>query len=1193
MRIWFTSEPRAESTGEPQPMDGTPPPPKHFPIVTYAGVLVFAVLLYALLGLHVFTLNDSLLQLDTRLENVTATANRVAYLDEALSMSARMAAATGQDHWFRRHARLEREMDELLEEARHNSRDTTLTTFLNKTALAYDRLLQAEKRSLELAGSGRGADGLALLSSQDYLTDKLIVSQGVSQLLDGARKHREQALHEAGQRAKVLLWTITLAVPLLIVLAIILLRTIHGHIAARDDAEFDLRQAHEALEDRVQEATRELRESQARLQAIFSGIHSGVVIYEPLPGGEDFVIRDMNPAAQAMEHTALDEVRGRLVTQVFPGAEAFGLLRGLRLAEGTGAGSELPAARYEDDRVQGWRECRVSRLSTGEIMAICDDVGERVRAETELRNSEERFRKIFNSVYDAIFLHDLSGRILDVNEPMLRMFGVTREQALAGSVEKDFSSPTNQLETLARKWDQARQGEQLLFDWVSRRPADGSEFTVEVFLRRVSLGGQELLMANVRDVTARRETERRLARSERRFRSVALTSGDWIWEADLTTGRYTHASGRVKELTGYEAHELCAMTAFEMMPGDEAQRVRAVVDELARAGRPIVDLENRFVAKDGREGVFLSNAVPVLDESGAVTGYFGVDKDITRRKADEQKLKLFEEVFHNALEGITITDVHGDIVAVNPAFTDITGYEPGEALGRNPRILKSDRHEVEFYQEMWHSLLNRGHWVGEIWNRRKSGEAYPEWLSISAIRDDRGRTTHFVAVFHDITEMKRKERQIAYQAYHDPLTSLPNRSLLMDRLRQAIAHAQRTHARLGVLFIDLDNFKHVNDSLGHSTGDALLRQVAERLSGMLRDEDTVARLGGDEFVIMIPELTEPDAAVQLAERIIGAFSKPVTLPGHELFVTPSIGITVFPEDGASPEALIKNADMAMYRAKDSGRNAYRMFTEEMNSQVTRRLTLEGELRRALVRGEFMVYYQPRVHLGTGAVVGMEALVRWQRPDGEVVSPAEFIPLAEETGIIVPLGEYVLMEACARTQELARAGHAGLKVSVNLSPRQFSQQGLTDIVRETLQFTGLGAACLELEITETTLATDIEDAAAKLARLSRLGIGLAIDDFGTGYSSLYYLKLLPLDTLKVDRSFVRDLPDDPDDAHLVATILNLARNLNLNVVAEGVETEAQAEFLRGLHCQEMQGYLVARPMPFDEFRRFLEELPENR
>lgn len=588
------------------------------------------------------------------------------------------------------------------------------------------------------------------------------------------------------------------------------------------------------------------------------------------------------------------------------------------------------------------------------------------------------------------------------------------------------------------------------------------------------------------------------------------------------------------------------------------------------------------------------------DEIGQLTNSFNIFMDklsnsntklleeIETRRNAENQLRLFEKVFENAEEGIAITDPQGAIVGVNPAFSKITEYSAAEVIGNNPRVLKSDRHEPSFYTGMWNSLLTGGHWSGEIWNRRKGGEAYPELLSINAIRNAEGETTNYVSVFHDITEMKSKERQIEYLAYHDPLTDLPNRSLLKDRLNQAIARAQRKKNRILILFVDIDNFKNVNDSLGHATGDRMLQQVAERFRKTVRTGDTVSRLGGDEFIIMVPEVIDDHEVIAVVERIHGCFSEPFHLGRQAFGVTVSIGLSVYPTDGDNPEDLIKNADMAMYQSKEMGKNMFHLFSPAMEAQVRKKVQLETDMRRGIDRDEFTVFFQPRIDAATRVPTGMEALVRWFTPDGKMVSPNDFIPLAEESGLIVPLGESIFTMACTKAMEIMGETGLDLNLSVNVSARQFEHDGFQEMVSRVLSDTAYPPEKLELEITESILMQSVSKTEERLLWLAGLGILLAIDDFGTGYSSLSYLKRMPVSVLKIDKSFVDDLPEEKDNATIVETICLMATKLNIGIVAEGVETAAQLEFLASLGDLEIQGYFFTPPLPADRLIAYLED-----
>lgn len=612
---------------------------------------------------------------------------------------------------------------------------------------------------------------------------------------------------------------------------------------------------------------------------------------------------------------------------------------------------------------------------------------------------------------------------------------------------------------------------------------------------------------------------------------------------------------------------------------------------------PITLLTRRMsAAAEGDYNVFAEENA--LGEVGVLASHFNnyiaqlkksteqLENEISDRIRAEQQLKLFAKVFENALEGISITDAAGNIIAVNKSFSEITGYQASEVLDKNPRILKSERHGHDFYKEMWESLLKKGSWTGEIWNRRANGEAYPEILSISSICNANNEVTHYVAVFHDITDMKMKEEQITHQAYHDALTGLPNRFLAKDRLTMSMSNAKRKKTQVAVFYMDMDNFKHVNDSLGHPMGDLLLQQVAQRLLTLVREEDTVARLGGDEFQIIGIDISSVDEVINLADRLLQGFLSPFKIETHELFVTISIGIAIYPQDGNTADTLIKNADVALYQAKLQGKNNYFLFTSELSQKALFRLKLEAELRQALLQKDFIVYYQPKVKPDTGAIMGVEALVRWQKPDGTIVSPDDFIPLAEETGLITRLGSQVLEQACEAMQVLNNIGCKEIKMSVNLSPFQFEQANLVESILSIVTEKKMPVSQLELEITETTMMTNLKDTIAKLHLLVEAGMSVSIDDFGTGYSSLYYLKTFPINTLKIDRSFIRDITTDANGAQIVETIILMAHNLGIGVVAEGVETKEQLKLLQNYGCDLIQGYYYSPPLPLNGLVEYL-------
>ena len=547
---------------------------------------------------------------------------------------------------------------------------------------------------------------------------------------------------------------------------------------------------------------------------------------------------------------------------------------------------------------------------------------------------------------------------------------------------------------------------------------------------------------------------------------------------------------------------------------------------------------------------------------------------------------LFAEVIKNTEEAIIISDESNTIVSVNRAFVRITGYTEEEAIGKNPRMLSSGRQGRQFYEAMWESIQETGSWQGEIWNRKKSGETYLEWLSISTLRNSKNEITRHVAIFTDITKRKEVEQRIHFLAYYDTLTNLPNRVLFGDRLFQALASARRNGGKVALLFLDLDRFKSINDSLGHVAGDILLQSVARRLKQCIRETDSICRQGGDEFMIVLPGIERKDDVIGIARKIISSMSEPHVIDSRNLVVSFSIGISIFPEDANNPDALIQHADAAMYHAKEHGRNNFQFFTSDMNAEALELLSLEADLRRAMKEGQLQVHYQPQADNKTGKIIGIEALARWHHPERGDVPPSKFIPIAEESGLISQLGHWVLKTACAQNKKWQEEGLIRIPVAVNLSALQFHQKDLVEMVAQVLKETGLEAKYLELELTEGIVMSNAESTIDTLNSLKKMGVMLSIDDFGTGYSSLSYLKRFPIDKLKVDRSFIRDIGTNKDDATIATTIISMGHNLGVRVIAEGVETQEQLAFLKENRCDETQGYYVSRPLSAADFSDFI-------
>ncbi|MBF0423479.1 MAG: EAL domain-containing protein [Magnetococcales bacterium] len=672
----------------------------------------------------------------------------------------------------------------------------------------------------------------------------------------------------------------------------------------------------------------------------------------------------------------------------------------------------------------------------------------------------------------------------------------------------------------------------------------------------------------------------------------------------------------------YDAAEVIGKNVSLLMPSPFSEQHDGYLERYMTTGEARIIGTIREVIGLKRSGITFPLELSVSRFQGLETTYFtGILHDISLRKKHEEEmvrardnlermvqertrqlqekmeaneraneeLRLAAKVFENAGEAILITDPAGDIISVNNAYLEITGYSYAEVVGKNPRIAKSDRHEPEFYEMMWQSLKSTGKWKGEIWDRRKNGQVYPKRLTITEVRSQDGELKNYVGIFNDITEVKETEKQLENLAYYDPLTKLPNRKLFHISLEHHIESAKRAHMGLALLFIDLDKFKLVNDSMGHGAGDDLLMQVSERLTQSVRKSDMVSRLGGDEFTVILTQVSGEDNIAHVATNIIQILQKPFFLSGLEASIGASVGISVFPQDGKDSGTLIKHADLAMYQAKSGGRGIFRFFMPEMNALAQHMMRLETNLKKAVIKEEFEVFYQAKVDQTKMEIIGMEALVRWHHPEHGLIPPNEFIPMAEDTGLIIPIGLQVLRMACRDTVLSHQAGFDWLKVAVNLSPRQFRQAGeLLQSIQSTLAQTGLPAKFLELEITESMVMGDVDEVIRVMNKIRELDISITMDDFGTGYSSLSHLKKLPLQTLKTDRSFIKDIPESGEDKAIMAAIISMAKNLNMHLVAEGVETEAQLRFLSDRGVDWIQGYYYSRPLPFDKFLQFVRQ-----
>ncbi|MHB9037297.1 MAG: sensor domain-containing protein [Armatimonadota bacterium] len=861
----------------------------------------------------------------------------------------------------------------------------------------------------------------------------------------------------------------------------------------------------------------------------------------------------------------------------------------------TGKGQQRVEGKYFTNRLGKRMEMDVLvstaivEVENQQLVLLCiEDITDRKKAEAALSIEQQRLATTLRSIGDAVIATDTESRVTLLNAVAEELTGWSEQEGIGKPVadvlrifnEKTRKSCPNP---------------------VTNALATGSIVGMEEDTALLSKDGREISIADscapirdelgnvigavlvFRDITQQKQAERALQESEEQKAAILDGLKDIMVEYVDADMRILWSNNGMGSMLGQNPEDLVGRYCYEVVQGLTSPCPDCTAVKAFETGE---FQQGEVTLPDGSNMVVHSN--PIKNPEGTVTGVVLVGMDITERRKSEDVLRMQTSAMNAASDQIVITDIDGNIEFVNPAFVRETGYTLDEVRGKNTRILSSGKHDHEFYADLWETIRAGNTWHGEITNRRKDGAICVEDVSITPVKGDDGLIKHYVAIKRDVTDKKVYEEQLDYLAYHDPLTGLPNRLMFSDRLTQTLARSRQKDELLAIMFLDLDRFKFINDSLGHNVGDLLLKAVAERLTQTLRKVDTLARMGGDEFTVIVSDVSGLDDAMLAAERIVTALSEPFLIENHELFVSTSIGVSLYPSDGRNAETLVKNADTAMYRAKEQGRNNYQFYTESLNVAAVEKMTLEVSLRKALERNEFTLHYQPQVDMRTGKILAAEALIRWSHPHLGTVSPGQFIPLAEETGLILPISEWVIRTACAQNKAWQDAGLPPITMAVNVSARLFQGGDLMAMVNEALRKTKLLAGHLELELTESALMQNPDLAVAVLGGLKATGVKVSLDDFGTGYSSLSYLKRFPIDTVKIDQSFVKDITSNPDDAAIAGAVVAMAHSLKLTVAAEGVETLEQLQFLRSLKCDRMQGYFVSRPVPADDFTEMLHE-----
>ncbi len=834
--------------------------------------------------------------------------------------------------------------------------------------------------------------------------------------------------------------------------------------------------------------------------------------------------------------------------------------------------------------------CKIIKLLFSDISEIHQlnlKLSEQVSLiENSLAERQRLYEETFHQKTIGIGYISKTGKILDVNPYLVQLLGYAKKE-LVGKNIVDISHK-DEMEKSIGIWQRLVDKKNIDKEKFEKRyrKKDGTWIWVEVSLSAHWERSGELkhIVGFVQDITEHHKARETLVNQQELLSTVMNSVADLIFYKD-NDSRYIGGNDSWFKYTGLSQEEIFGKTDYDIHSPSDAKRFTQADSEVFSAQKRLMATE-RVENRDGSVSIFEVHKSPLINQNNETVGLVGIVHDVTEKHKQEKHQRLAQSVFENTAEGIIVTDKNQIITSVNPAFSKITGYLPEDAIGKHPAMLSSGKHKNEFYENMWASITERGSWQGEIWNRRKNNELYPELLTISEVKDKNGEVINYIGTFTDITSIKHTQQKLEFIAHHDPLTKLPNRLLLEARLGHAIEWAKRDKFKIAVLFLDLDHFKDINDAFGHSAGDEILVEVANRFRNLLREKDTIARVGGDEFVVVVEDFEDLIELEEVIHKILNVFKKSFLVKNQIFNTACSIGIALYPNDGQDIETLIKNADAAMYKAKELGRNTYSFYTTEITHALFEKIHLENEIRGAIELKEFILYYQPQIDMRTGKIVGVEALARWNHPKKGIISPDKFIPLSELTKLIVPIGRQLLEIACFQAKKWIEMGKCqkGWKMAINISAVQMQNDNLFEAILNATNTAKLDPSYLELELTETYIMKNPKESIRLMRKLKTLGVTLAIDDFGVGYSSLSYLKQFPIDRLKVDRSFIQDIPTDSDDVAITKAILALGRSLELEVLAEGVENLVQKEFLIKEGCYLAQGYYYTKPLPPEDLEK---------